>query len=62
MKTKHLFWILIVVITLQACARAMTPYEAANHPKGKKVPEYQVESNLVQRDCLRRLPASGIFL
>jgi hypothetical protein len=36
MKTKHLFWILIVVITLQACARAMTPYEAANFPKGKK--------------------------
>lgn len=36
MKTKHLFWIMIVIITLQACSRAMTPYEAANHPRGKK--------------------------
>jgi len=36
MKTKQLFWILIIIIMLQACNRAMTPYEAANHPRGKK--------------------------
>lgn len=36
MKTKNLFWILIVIITLQACSRSMTAYEAANYPKGKK--------------------------
>jgi len=35
MKTKHLFWILILIVTLQACSRAMTPFEAANNPKGK---------------------------
>ncbi len=36
MKVKHLFWIMILIVTLQACSRAMSPYEAANYPKGKK--------------------------
>jgi len=36
MKTKSLVWILIIIIMLQSCHRAMTPYEAANFPRGKK--------------------------
>ncbi|HLG41678.1 MAG TPA: hypothetical protein VI461_18505 [Chitinophagaceae bacterium] len=35
MKAKHFIWAAIIIIILQSCARAMTPYEAANHPRGK---------------------------
>lgn len=36
MKTKYFFWILVLVVILESCSRAMTPYEAANNPRGKK--------------------------
>jgi hypothetical protein len=36
MKTKHILWAFIVIVALQSCSRAMSPYEAANYPKGKK--------------------------
>ena len=36
MKIKILFFIILALVILQACNRAMTPYEAANFPKGKK--------------------------
>jgi hypothetical protein len=34
--TKTLLVIFIASLIFQACNRAMTPYEAANFPKGKK--------------------------
>ena len=40
----------------------MTPYEAANNPRGKKMQEYQVMALNFRKDCLLRLPASEIFL
>ncbi|HNR16761.1 MAG TPA: hypothetical protein PKG90_08875 [Chitinophagaceae bacterium] len=36
MRIRILFLLLIGSIVFQACSRAMTPYEAANHPRGKK--------------------------
>jgi hypothetical protein len=36
MNKKIIVVALIAVCILQSCHRAMTPYEAANHPKGKK--------------------------
>jgi len=36
MKTKHLIWLLLIVTVFESCMRAMTPYEAANNPRGKK--------------------------
>ena len=36
MKTKHLLWLIMLVMVLGACNRAMSPYDAANHPRGKK--------------------------
>ncbi|HEY6504030.1 MAG TPA: hypothetical protein VIZ28_08665 [Chitinophagaceae bacterium] len=35
MKTKHLIWTLIILIVLESCSRAISPYEAANNPKGR---------------------------
>ncbi len=37
--TKTLLLLIIASIIFQACNRAMTPYEAANHPRGKKCRE-----------------------
>lgn len=36
MKTRNFFWLLLLIITLQSCSRAISPYEAANYPLGKK--------------------------
>ena len=36
MKMRTLLVVIIASFLLQACNRAMTPYEAANFPKGKK--------------------------
>jgi PBP1b-binding outer membrane lipoprotein LpoB len=36
MKTRILLLIIVAAVVFQSCNRAMTPYEAANHPKGKK--------------------------
>jgi len=36
MKTKVFLALVIVIILFESCARSFTPYEAANHPKGKK--------------------------
>jgi hypothetical protein len=36
MKTKHLLGLLLLIVILESCTRAMTPYEAANHPRGRK--------------------------
>lgn len=36
MKPRIILFALAAIILLQACNRAMTPYEAANNPKGKK--------------------------
>jgi len=36
MKARFLFFLIIFSFLFQACNRAMSPYEAANHPKGKK--------------------------
>lgn len=35
MKTRILLLCIIVSFLFQACNRAMSPYEAANYPKGK---------------------------
>jgi hypothetical protein len=35
MKKSHLIWIMILIITLHSCSRAITPYEAANNPRGR---------------------------
>ncbi|MFZ1263811.1 MAG: hypothetical protein WAT34_09915 [Chitinophagaceae bacterium] len=36
MKTRNLLWVLFILFILESCNRAMSPYEAANHPRGKK--------------------------
>ncbi|HEX2848784.1 MAG TPA: hypothetical protein VHN59_19715 [Chitinophagaceae bacterium] len=36
MKTRIIWIVLFAMVALQACNRAMTPYEAANNPRGKK--------------------------
>ncbi|MET0462814.1 MAG: hypothetical protein ABW007_06660 [Chitinophagaceae bacterium] len=36
MKTRIILLVLIITLGLQACNRAMSPYEAANNPRGKK--------------------------
>ncbi|MES1216470.1 MAG: hypothetical protein ABUT20_13215 [Bacteroidota bacterium] len=36
MKTKILLMLLIVVVLFESCARSFTPFDAANHPRGKK--------------------------
>ncbi|HQV59750.1 MAG TPA: hypothetical protein PLO70_00340 [Chitinophagaceae bacterium] len=36
MRNRVLFLLLIGSIIFQSCSRAMTPYDAANHPRGKK--------------------------
>lgn len=36
MKTKIILLLVAAVIILQSCHRAMSPYEAANSPRGKK--------------------------
>jgi len=36
MKTKIVLLSMVAVILLQTCNRAMIPYNAANHPHGKK--------------------------
>ena len=36
MKTRIVLFVIIAAILLQACSRAMSPYEAANYPRGKK--------------------------
>jgi hypothetical protein len=36
MKIKILLLLIIAANIFQSCHRAMTPYEAANHPRGKK--------------------------
>lgn len=35
MKFRTLFALLLLAVFVQACSRAMTPYEAANNPRGK---------------------------
>lgn len=36
MKTRIVILMIIASIAIQSCHKAMTPYEAANHPRGKK--------------------------
>lgn len=36
MKTKIILLLIVASIVFQACNRAMSPYEAANNPRGKK--------------------------
>lgn len=36
MKTRIVLILIIASIVFQACNRAMSPYEAANNPRGKK--------------------------
>jgi hypothetical protein len=36
MKTKIIVLLIVASIAFQACNRAMSPYEAANNPRGKK--------------------------
>ena len=36
MKYKMLLIIVLGVIVLQSCTKVMSPYEAANNPRGKK--------------------------
>jgi hypothetical protein len=36
MKTRNFIWLILLIITIQSCSRAMSPYDAANHPRGKK--------------------------
>ena len=36
MKTRNLLGIIIIcLVVLQSCARAISPYEAANNPRGR---------------------------
>ncbi|MFI5128604.1 MAG: hypothetical protein ACHQFX_01380 [Chitinophagales bacterium] len=35
MKTRNIIAALIILIILQSCARAISPYEAANNPRGR---------------------------
>jgi PBP1b-binding outer membrane lipoprotein LpoB len=36
MKTRIVIALLIIIVFFESCARSFTPYEAANHPRGKK--------------------------
>ncbi|MFZ1858116.1 MAG: hypothetical protein WAU29_12190 [Chitinophagaceae bacterium] len=36
MKTRIILLLIITSFVFQACHRAMSPYEAANNPRGKK--------------------------
>ncbi|MET0637214.1 MAG: hypothetical protein ABWZ25_14385 [Chitinophagaceae bacterium] len=36
MKAKNILLALLVIIFLESCSRAITPFEAANNPRGKK--------------------------
>ncbi len=36
MKGRFLLIIIIAVVVLESCSRAMTPYQAANNPRGKR--------------------------
>jgi hypothetical protein len=36
MKNRIILLLIIVIIAFQSCHRAMSPYEAANFPRGKK--------------------------
>jgi hypothetical protein len=36
MKTRIILLLIVACIAFQACNRGMSPYEAANHPRGKK--------------------------
>ncbi|HMU45129.1 MAG TPA: hypothetical protein PKC72_02120 [Chitinophagaceae bacterium] len=35
MKTRIVLFLIVAGIALQSCNRAMSPYEAANNPRGK---------------------------
>lgn len=35
MKTKIVLILIVASVFFQACSRAISPYQAANHPKGK---------------------------
>jgi hypothetical protein len=39
MKTRIVLLMIVASIAFQSCHKAMTPYEAANHPRGKKCRE-----------------------
>jgi len=39
MKIKYVIFIVLVMMAIQSCHRAMSPYEAANKPRGKKCRE-----------------------
>jgi len=39
MKTRIVLFLIAAGIAFQSCSRAMSPYEAANHPRGKKCRE-----------------------
>jgi len=36
MKNKFLLILVLGMIVLQSCTRVMSPYQAANHPRGRK--------------------------
>ncbi len=36
MKNKFLLVLILGMIVLQSCTRVMSPYQAANHPRGRK--------------------------
>lgn len=36
MKAKLVIALLLAIVIFESCARSFTPYEAANHPRGKK--------------------------
>ncbi|HEV7782859.1 MAG TPA: hypothetical protein VGO58_16400 [Chitinophagaceae bacterium] len=36
MKTRILILLIVASIVFQACSRAISPYQAANNPRGKK--------------------------
>lgn len=35
MKTKIVLFLIVASLLLQACSRAVSPYQAANNPRGK---------------------------
>jgi hypothetical protein len=36
MKARIILFLIVASIAFQSCNRAMSPYDAANHPRGKK--------------------------
>jgi len=36
MKARLILFLLAAIIVFESCSRAMSPYEAANNPRGKK--------------------------